>query len=174
MLLNKANINQLLERLNDELANIDVQGELFLVGGAVICLVFEARDSSKDLDGFFKPTRVLRSAAKRIAVLLGHPQDWLTDAVITYLSSKGDFRPYLARSNLRVSIVCPEYLLAMKCLAMRLGEEFHDEEDVRFLLRYLNLESYPSAIEIIARYYPSERLPQKTLYALREMLQNRS
>ncbi len=174
MLLNKANINQLFERLNDELANKDVKGELFLVGGAVMCLVFEARDSSRDLDGFFKPTRFLRSAAKRVAVLSGHPQDWLNDAVITYLSSKGYFHPYLARSNLRVSIARPEYLLAMKCLAMRLGEEFHDEEDVRFLLRYLNLESYPSAIEIIARYYPSERLPHETLDTLREMLEDRS
>lgn len=58
----------------------------------------------------------------------------------------------------------------MKCLAMRLGEEFHDEADIRFLLRYLNVSDYPRAIEIIARYYPLERLPQKTLYALEEIL----
>ncbi len=170
MPLSKNDISQLLELLNDELANRDVKGELFLVGGAVMCLVFEARESTRDLDGFFQPARVIRAAAKRVADAAGYPEDWLNDAVKAYLSGKGDFNLYLERSNLRVSTASPEYLLAMKCLAMRLGEEFHDEEDVRFLLRYLNLENYPAAIEIVTRYYPLESLPQKTLYALEEIL----
>lgn len=65
----------------------------------------------------------------------------------------------------------PQYLLAMKCLAMRIGAEFHDEEDVRYLLRYLNLDSYADAIEVITRFYPLDRFPQKTLYALEELLE---
>ena len=59
----------------------------------------------------------------------------------------------------------------MKCLAMRLGAGFHDEEDVRFLLRYLNLTDHRKALEVVTRYYPRERLPQKTLYALEEILE---
>ena len=58
----------------------------------------------------------------------------------------------------------------MKCLALRLGEEFHDEADVRFLLRYLNISNYRKALDIICQYYPLERFPQKTLYALEEMV----
>jgi len=53
---------------------------------------------------------------------------------------------------------------------MRLGEEFHDEDDVRFLLRYLNLVDYRAALEIVTRYYPLEQFPRKTLYALEEIL----
>jgi len=34
---------------------------------------------------------------------------------------------------------------------MWLGAEFHDEGDVRFLLRYLNIESNEAALEIITR-----------------------
>lgn len=64
----------------------------------------------------------------------------------------------------------PDYLLAMKCLAMRIGEEFHDLADVRFLLRFLNVETVAEAREIIGRFYPIEQFPQKTLYALEEML----
>ena len=112
------------------------------------------------------------SAAKRVAVNADCPEDWLNDAVKGYLSDKGDFQPYLELSNLRVLTATPEYLLAMKCLAMRLGEEFHDEQDVRFLIRYLNLTSYDAALKIISRYYPLERFPQKTLYALEEILEN--
>ena len=64
----------------------------------------------------------------------------------------------------------PEYLLAMKCLSLRIGAEFHDEDDVRFLLRYLNVESHERALEIITRFYPRERFPQKTLCVLEELL----
>jgi hypothetical protein len=64
----------------------------------------------------------------------------------------------------------PAYLLAMKCLAFRIGAEFHDEDDVRYLLRHLNIDSYENALEIIARYYPLDRFPQKTLCGLQELL----
>jgi hypothetical protein len=64
----------------------------------------------------------------------------------------------------------PEYLLAMKCLALRIGPEFHDEDDVRFLLRVLDITDHDKAVEVITRYYPLERFPQKTLYALQELL----
>jgi hypothetical protein len=67
-------------------------------------------------------------------------------------------------------VALPQYLLAMKCLAMRIGAEFHDEEDVRFLLRLLNIRSYDQALAVITKYYPLERFPQKTLYALEELL----
>jgi hypothetical protein len=64
----------------------------------------------------------------------------------------------------------PEYLLAMKCLAMRIGAEFHDEDDIRYLLRHLDIRSYEKAIAVITKYYPKERFPPKTLYALAELL----
>jgi len=66
----------------------------------------------------------------------------------------------------------PEYLLAMKCLAMRIGAEFHDEDDVRYLLRHLDIGSFERAVEVITKYYPLERFPQKTMYALSELLPN--
>jgi hypothetical protein len=64
----------------------------------------------------------------------------------------------------------PEYLLAMKCLAMRIGAEFHDEDDIRYLLRLLEVRNHEKVVAIIAKYYPLERFPQKTLYALAELL----
>jgi hypothetical protein len=61
----------------------------------------------------------------------------------------------------------------MKCLSVRIGAEFHDEEDVRFLLRLLDIRSYDRVIAVITKYYPLERLPQKTMYALEELLPKR-
>jgi hypothetical protein len=66
------------------------------------------------------------------------------------------------------------YLLAMKCLAMRIGEEFQDLDDIRYLLRHIGLREYEDALEVITKYYPLERIPQKTLYALEELLENDS
>jgi hypothetical protein len=71
-------------------------------------------------------------------------------------------------------VVQPEYLLAMKCLALRIGPEFHDEDDIRYLLRHLDITSYEQAVATITRFYPLERFPQKTLYALEELLSTRS
>ena len=64
----------------------------------------------------------------------------------------------------------PTYLLAMKCMAMRLGAEFHDADDVRFLLRLLDVDSIEKALELITKYYPLEHIPHKTLYLLPDLL----
>ena len=168
----RRDIERLFERLNDELARRGITGEVYVVGGAVMCLVFDARPSTQDIDAFFRPAKEVRAAARAVADASGLPGDWLNDAVKGYLSDREDFQRYLELSNLRVLTASPEYLLAMKCLAMRLGEGFHDEGDVRFLLRYLNLTDHRKALEIVARYYPRERLPQKTLHALEEMLES--
>ena len=86
------------------------------------------------------------------------------------MSEQGDFAPFLELEHLRVMVAEPQYLLAMKCLAFRIGAEFHDEDDVRYLLRHLDLRTYDNAVGVITRYYPLEKFPQKTLYALAELL----
>jgi len=165
-------ILRLFDLLNEELKSIDIKGELNLVGGAVMCLVYDARASTNDIDALFKPSRDIREAAEKIAVQYGYDTSWLNDAVKGYLSHNSDFEKYLELSNLNVYTASPEYLLAMKCLSMRIGEGFEDENDVRYLLRYLNIEKYEQAIEIITKYYPKEGFPQKTFYALEEILGN--
>ncbi|MBI5601263.1 MAG: hypothetical protein HY944_06820, partial [Gemmatimonadetes bacterium] len=60
--LSKTDIHRLLELLDEELAAVDAEGELYLVGGAVMCLVLGARAATRDVDGMFQPTRVIREA----------------------------------------------------------------------------------------------------------------
>jgi hypothetical protein len=59
------------------------------------------------------------------------------------------------------------------CLSARIGAEFHDVDDIRYLLRYLNLTDAAEARAVIERYYPLERFPQKTLHLLEELLAHR-
>ena len=168
--LTKADIHRCLDLLNDELAAAEVRGEVYLVGGAVMCLALNARPATRDVDAFFRPSRAIREAAARVAVKAGVPDSWLNDAVRAYLSPRGDFASYLELSHLAVFVAQPTYLLAMKCAALRLGEEFHDLDDVRYLLRYLNITTVDQALEIVGKYFDESQLHPKTRLALEELL----
>jgi hypothetical protein len=168
--LTQAEIRRLFDLLNKELRQSDISGELYLVGGAVMCLAYNARPSTADVGALYQPVVQVRQAAARVAALAKVSTDWLNDAVKGWLSREGDFASFLELDHLRIMVAHPQYLLAMKCLAMRIGAEFHDEEDVRFLLRLLDIRSYDRALGVITKYYPLERFPQKTIYALEELL----
>ena len=165
----KKDIVRLFELLNDQMRGEALEGEIYLVGGAVMCLVLNARPSTKDVDAYFQPAQKIRAAAAKVGVKAGVREDWLNDAVKGYFSDRGEYDTFLELSNLRVFSARAEYLLAMKCLAMRIGEEFHDLDDIRYLIRYLNLRTYQETVDIIIRFYPLKQFPQKTLYALEEM-----
>ena len=168
--LTQADLRRLFDLLNEELRSVGTEGELFLVGGAVMCLAYATRPSTQDVDALFRPPKEIRAAAARVAIRAGVNPDWLNDGVKGFLSAQGDFAPFLELDHLRIMVAQPAYLLAMKCLAMRIGAEFHDEDDIRYLLRHLDLRNYEKAVAVITQYYPLERFPQKTLYALAELL----
>ncbi len=90
-----------------------------------------------------------------------------------WLSTRGSFAPWLELSHLQVFVAQPDYLLAMKCMAMRLGAEFHDLEDVRYLLRHLNIASAAEALGIVSGYFNEDDVPIKTRLALEELLPER-
>ena len=167
--LSRGDIRRLFEQLDAELGAAGVHGEVYLVGGAVMCLVHEARESTHDVDAYFKPAKTLRVAAAKVALRNGLPETWLNDAVKAFLSDRGSFSLFLALGNLTIFAADAAYLLAMKCLAARIGEEFHDVDDIRYLLRFLNLTRAADARAVIECYYPIERFPQKTLYLLEEL-----
>ena len=168
--LTAPDIRRLFELLECELGNVEAEGELYLVGGAIMFLALNARDATRDVDAWFKPTKIIRQAAARVAAEANVPEDWLNDAVKGYLSSRGDVDPFLELPHLRVFVARPTYLLAMKCAAMRLGEEFHDLDDVRYLLRYLNISSVCEAVDVVTQYFDESQMLPKTNLALEEIL----
>ncbi len=172
--LSKDQLEALFNELNRELQKDAVQGDIYLVGGAVMCLVYGVRPTTQDVDAFFSPATKIRDAAARLALDKSIDEGWLNDAVKSYLSDKGTFAPYLELTHLKVMVAQPQYLLAMKCLSMRLEKSFHDYDDIQYLLKHLHISDHKQAIALLSQYYPLERFPQKTRYALEEMCQTNS
>ena len=63
----------------------------------------------------------------------------------------------------------PEYLLAMKCMAARIGgttDEPSDIADIVFLIRHLSLKTAKAVLDLVGQYYPASRIPVKTQYLI--------
>jgi len=158
-----------LSELSDELVRKDVRGELCLFGGSVMVLAFCTRISTKDVDAIFQPAGAVRGIVEKIGESRGWSPDWLNDGVEGFISSRhevteGNLPQF---PNLRLTMPTPEYLLAMKCMASRVGVlegEADDLRDILFLIRHLKLKSAKEVLDLVASYYPANRIPVKAQY----------
>ncbi len=158
-----------LQMLSEQLGRKGVTGEVCLFGGAVMVLAFTARLTTKDVAALFQPAQAVRDLARGIADDLFLPADWLNDGVKGFISTRHETTmgnlPQFA--HLRLIIPVPQYLLAMKCMAARLGgtaDEPTDVADIVFLVRHLKLKSAQTVLDLVGAYYPANRIPVKTRY----------
>jgi hypothetical protein len=167
-----AAILRALQALSDELGKENLTGEICLFGGTVMVLAFTARLTTKDVDALFQPAETIRELARRIALDQQLPTNWLNDAVKGFISSRHEITPgnLPQFSHLRLAMPVPEYLLAMKCMAARIAataaDEPSDVADIVFLVRRLGLKSAGEVLDLVARYYPENRISVKTQYLI--------
>jgi len=110
---------------------------LVLVGGAALVLLYDARESTKDVDAFLLGSGsgdVLRRAAGEVATTMGLPADWLNDGAKGYVHGLALGERLLSVPNLEVRTTVPAQLLAMKLSAWR---DDVDIADARLLLSKL-------------------------------------
>ena len=169
--LDRDTIIRALSLLNERLGARGEKAELFLVGGAVMCLVHDARPATRDVDGWFTEPAGVRAAAREVADELGLPEDWLNDAAKGYVPTNAGYDTWRSMEHLVVCTVDPPTLLAMKCAAARTKE---DRGDIEFLARLLELKSSQAVLAVVARYFPEERLPVRTRLLLEEFFDERS
>ena len=105
--------------------------------------------------------------------------DWLNDGVKGFLSDgdgNRDARALFAsypddiEPGLRVFVAAPEYLFAMKCLAMRGGVEASlDRKDIELPAEALGIRHAGDALALVSKYYPDSRISPKTMFGIEEM-----
>jgi hypothetical protein len=167
-MLTTEKIRELFSALNDELAKKPVIGEIGLCGSTVMCLVFQTRKATKDVNAIFEPARQIREAAKAISSAFDVPEDWLNDAAKGYFLSEPPRMPVLNLSHLRAWAPGPDYMLAMKCFSARF--DTHDRDDVTFLIKHLKLTQSKQVFDIIKKYCPERLVPAKTRFLVEELL----
>ena len=155
-----------LSALNDELAAHHVTGEMCLFGGTVMCVVYQARPSTKDIDAIFVPTQAIRQAAQRIAEQYDLREDWLNDAVKGFVVPHQQ-RIFLDLPHLKIYVPEPDYLLAMKALAARFDTQ--DGQDLRFLIQHLNIVTAQAVFAVLESYYPQQQIRPATRYFIEEI-----
>jgi len=167
-MLTRQRITELFEQLNVLLRARGEVGEVGIVGGAVMCLVYNARAVTKDVVGIFEPASIIRELARQVAESESLPPDWLNDSAKGFIMPGFVQQEVLALSNLRVWAPEPRYMLAMKCISARWDSS--DRDDVQCLLKLLGLKDPQEVFAIIESYYPNNRIPPKTQFLLEELL----
>lgn len=177
MLLSKADIIEALRRLDEMARDAGMTVDLAIYGGAALALAFDMRTATRDVDAVIRSHRsFVRNAVREIAVDRNWPDDWLNDAVKGFVSRSeelGLMKDFQGSPSggLRIHVPTPEYLLAMKCMAMRLDdpEGAHDVADIKGLARLLRLETAKDFFDIVAQFYPESHIAPKTAFGIEEI-----
>ena len=149
----KEELEKLLSLLSGQLQKSGVTGEICIVGGAAMILAFGSRESTKDIDALVMAPASVRTAAAQLAEIHGLPPNWLNDGVEGFASGHpAEMKEILKFSHLRVVAPPAEYILAMKCLAARVGLDEHDKDDTKFLIQHIGLRSANAVLEIVEKY----------------------
>ena len=150
---------RILDRLARRLLSTNTEVEFYFLGGAVIYQAFVAEPGTARVTAMFRSSEVVRQAAQEVAEAEGLPGGWMHRTVRAALSDGAGKGDYVALAGLRAFAAPPEYVLAMKCAAMSLGEEFRETEDIRYVWRSMNLSTAEEALAIVSRYFTERQLP---------------
>ena len=166
-LLDRQAIEGAFRRLGDRLGRRGVVADLYIFGGAAMALAYDARRTTRDIDAVLQPHGVVLEEAKVVALELGLPPWWLNEQASAYVARGEDTNAprVFDHPGLRVAAASPEHLLAMKVLAARR----RDSEDIRFLVKHLQLTSAEEVLTLCAAIFPEEPVPARVRLVLEDV-----
>lgn len=154
--------------------------ELSVYGGAAIALCFDVRRATRDVDAVVRgdPT-LLRELSLAVAQGEGWPENWLNDGVKGFTSAEEKLQLMEGfeggeEGGLVINVPTPEYLFAMKCMAMRPEgvEGSHDISDIKFLAREAKVKTSEQAFDLIESFYPRKLIPAKVRFGVEEIMED--
>jgi predicted nucleotidyltransferase len=166
--LTREQIEQYLREVGAELEKRGLVGELLIVGGAFMALVLRARKSTKDVDAIVATDpKPLWDAASVVARRHALRSNWLNDAAKGFIYRQPPTRLWAEYPGLRVYVPGTDYVFAMKAAAAR----DEDQKDLETLRKELGLKDVESALKIVERYIPADRLTIKTQLTIESLFE---
>lgn len=122
------------------------QAAIYVVGGAAMALVFDARRVTRDVDMLaLAETDAFWASAAEVGRRHSLPDDWVNQNAAAFLSNEPDTSPHeVSLPGLRVLVASPEHLIAMKLRALR----DRDLADLDLLFRHVGLTTPEQAAAI--------------------------
>jgi len=148
----KKDIIKYLEEVNKKLEQRNKFGEIMLCGGAVLTLIYEARNSTHDIDAVFNPKEDMKEIIDEITLENNLDSQWLNDDVSMFTKEFKNLTSseYLKLSRLTVSVLDAESLLAMKLVSAR--DSTYDLSDVVTLIKHLGIKNVEELYAVIEKY----------------------
>ena len=152
-------IESLLTALNDKLAEADLYGDIYVIGGAALILEYGADRRTGDIDcAIHREPEAIHTAAAEIANEWPQlPADWLNETAVAHkIPDEPDDAATISfkGSHLTVRTASPERLIAMKIHAGREG-------DYKDLERLFGITAIKSGYE--AKTLTEYHFPHKTI-----------
>lgn len=175
--MNREDIERSLTMIGDLANRQGIIVDLAVYGGSAIALRWEFRRSTRDVDVIISGDRsFMKKAVLVVAEEMGLPEDWMNDAVKGFASTNADhdlYKEYLGdQGGLRVFVPKEEYLLAMKCMAMRVDapDGHNDIDDIKTLVSVVGVKSKKGLCEIVEKYYPRNQIPPKVYFGAEQIM----
>jgi uncharacterized protein (DUF1778 family) len=154
-----ADSDGLLRRYDAALADQGVDVELCVVGGAVLRLAFASEPGTRRPGAVLAGPEVALAARRRAAekgrVALDRLESVARDLVGRHPGGTASFEG----RALRVLSAPPDYVLAMRCLALSFAPDDGTEDDIRYLLRFMGLHRLDQAMVAVDRYLNPRQRP---------------
>jgi hypothetical protein len=159
--LSRSDVEAAFQEIGEILVRAGKVADIAVFGGAAIMLQFEVTFRTTHVDAKVESGDhgALMQAAHDVANRRGWLRSWLSEAVTVYLGEPGGTSlhrsyPDETRVGLRVYVAKPDYLLAMKLRAMRIGSR--DEGDAVMLAQASGITTFDAMMAVIGRYFPRE------------------
>jgi hypothetical protein len=167
--LNRVEIESALAELADQLNVRNVKTKIYLVGGAVMVLAFDARFTTGDIDGAFHPTDDVFIVAAEIGERRGLGAEWLNNSASGFIPvfKEPDWQPIYKSGTVEIVEIDERSMLAMK---MRAGRGSRDRLDIAFLVKRCGITSVDEALALYEEFFPEDPLPDRALPLIDEAI----
>ena len=143
-------------KADEILADMGKVLDIYVSGGANMCLYVNSRESTHDIDALPSDEHLLRELAKKMQAMFDLPGGWLNPSGTIFITKQMVSESILGLSftNLKVYFLSYQAMLVLKVVAARKEAGLHDLQDAAALIKKLNIKTVEEIDDLINKYKP--------------------